>query len=124
MRFAVAALAALAVAAPASAEMSVATFLAKADALQAKGIMAIGSPDIKLLQTEMQTVGANYRAELEAARAARKPLHSCPPPKGQGRVGSDEMMAHFRAYPAARRPSVSVKTAFYDLMKRKYPCPA
>ena len=46
MRIACAALALL-VAVPASAEMSVATFLAKADALKAKSMLAMGSSDIK-----------------------------------------------------------------------------
>lgn len=108
---------------PAQAAMSVATFLAKADALKAKGIMALGSSDIKLLQQEMQAVGGQYRADIKAARDAGKTPHSCPPATPQ-KMKSDELLAHFRAVPPEKRGSTSVKTAFYDLMKKRYPCPA
>jgi hypothetical protein len=40
-------------AAPVRADMSVSTFLAKADALKAKGVFAFGSPDISLLKSEV-----------------------------------------------------------------------
>ena len=45
-------------AAAAAGDMSVATFLAKADALKAKGPLALLSSDIKLLQGEGQAAGA------------------------------------------------------------------
>jgi hypothetical protein len=51
-------------------EMSVATFLAKADALKARGIMALGSSDIGLLRAEGQAAGEAYRARLESERAS------------------------------------------------------
>jgi len=74
MNRAVLALAAsLALAVPALAapgDMSAATFLAKADALKAKGIGALGSPDIKLLRAEGQAAGEAYRQRLAAHRDA------------------------------------------------------
>lgn len=102
--------------------MSVATFLAKADTLKAKGIFALGSPDVKLLQQEMQTVGADYRADIKAARTVGRSPHSCPPATPQN-IGSGELLAHFRAVPTAERASTSINTAFYGLMKKRYPCP-
>ena len=56
----------------------------------------------------------------QAQAAARKP-HSCPPPKGQVRMGGPELLAEFQKIPAAQR-NVSVKTAFYAIMQRRYPC--
>jgi len=53
-----------------SGEMSVATFLAKADALKAKGILAVGSSEIGLLQAEAKASGANYRNRPNADSAA------------------------------------------------------
>ncbi len=101
--------------------MSVAEFLAKANALKAKGFLAIGSPDIKLLKGEMEGVATAYRADIVAARQAGRTPHSCPPPKGKANIGSKELLAEFEAIPAARR-GMSVKAAFYAMMKKRYPC--
>ena len=109
-------------AAPAQAEMSVATFITKADALEAKGILAIGSSDIGLLKAEIKTAGTAYRTDLAANRAGGKAPHSCPPPQGKAKIGSDELLAHMRTYPAQQRVQVSVKSAFYAMMKKRYPC--
>ncbi len=107
---------------PASAQaMSVAEFLAKASALKAKGFLAIGSPDIKLLRSEVESAANAYRADIQAARAAGRPPHSCPPPKGKAKIGSKEVMADFEAIPVAQR-GMSVKSAFYAMMKRRFPC--
>lgn len=113
---------ALALAAPALAtggEMSVATFLAKADALKARGIMALGSSDIGLLRTEGQAAGQAYKLRLEAERKAGNPS-SCPP-KGT-RPSSDQIMAHLRTYPEPARPRTTMKAAIADYFIRTYPC--
>ncbi len=107
--------------APAQAEMSVATFLAKADGLKAKGVMAMMSSDIGLLKDEMKVATTAYRTQINADKAAGRTPHSCPVPKGK--MDSDELMAYFRTIPAARQPKISVKTAFFGMMKQKYPCP-
>lgn len=112
---------ALASPAMASGDMSVATFLSKVDALKAKGLGALGSPDIKLLRTEGEAAGANYRARLEGDKKAGKPPHSCPPKKTK--MSSDQFISHLRTYPAAARPKTTVTTAVFDLMKKRYPCP-
>ncbi|MBN8484334.1 MAG: hypothetical protein J0L50_06095 [Sphingomonadales bacterium] len=123
MNRAVLALAAsLALAVPALAapgDMSAATFLAKADALKAKGIGALGSPDIKLLRAEGQAAGEAYRQRLQAERAQGRPS-SCPP-KGT-KVNSDKLLAHLRTYPEAVRARTSMKQAMADYFIRNYPC--
>ncbi|MES2443644.1 MAG: hypothetical protein V4574_12505 [Pseudomonadota bacterium] len=101
--------------------MTVAEFLAKAHALQARGLLAIGSPDIKLLQDEVEGIRTAYRADLARAAAAHRPPHSCPPPQGQSRMSSSEFIAELERIPAARR-GISMRTAFYAIMKRRYPC--
>lgn len=115
-------LTALSLAAPAIAaagDMSVATFLAKADALEKKGAMALFSSDIKVLKAEGAAAGKAYRVRLDRERAAGNPS-SCPP-KGT-KVDSDQLLAHLRSYPAAQRPQISMKTAFADMFIKKYPC--
>ena len=102
--------------------MTVAEFLSKAAALQTKGMSAMTSPDLGLLRAEVQAAGESYRAEIEAAKAAGKPPRSCPPPKGQARVDSNILIASFQTSPPAKR-SMSVKTAFYSFMDKRYPCP-
>jgi hypothetical protein len=100
--------------------MDVATFLAKADALQKKGMMALMSSDYKLLKNEIVAHSQTLRAErLAAERAHRRPAY-CPPAKSG--LKSDEILAAFRSIPAAQRPSIDVKDALRALLARKYPC--
>lgn len=118
-----AALALVLLATPALAEpgdMSAAAFLAKADALRAKGAMALLSGDIKLLKAEGQAAGQAYRARLRADKAAGRTPHSCPPPKSS--INSTQIIAHLRSYPAAQRPRITMKAAISDLMAKTYPC--
>ena len=100
--------------------MDVATFLAKADALQKKGMLALMSSDYKLLKKEIVTQSQTLRAErLAAERARRKPAY-CPPAKSG--LNSGEILAAFRSIPAAQRPRTDVKDALRALLARKYPC--
>ena len=108
-------------AASAAGDMSVATFLAKADALKAKGPMSLFSSDIALLKSEGQAAGAAYKAQLDAERKAGHP-GSCPP-KGV-KIGGDELMAQMRKYPAATRQRITVKAAMVDMLRAKFPCPS
>ena len=115
-------LALLLAAAPALAaggDMSVAQFLSKADALKAKGPMALLSPDMKVLKNEGQAAGEAYRQRLVAERNAGKPS-SCPP-KG-AKVSSDQVLSHLRTYPAGTRERTSMKTAMADFFIKNYPC--
>jgi hypothetical protein len=100
-------------------DMSVAAFLSKADALRAKGAMALFSSDMKLLREEGQAAGAAYRMRLDAERKAGKPS-SCPP-KGS-KVNSDELIAFLRTYPEGARPKTTMKAAIADYFIKKYPC--
>ena len=100
--------------------MDVATFLAKADALKKKGMMALMSSDYKLLKKEIVTHSQTLRNErLAAERARRKPAY-CPPAKSG--LNSDEILAAFRSIPAAQRPRTDVKDALRALLARKFPC--
>jgi hypothetical protein len=114
--------ASLAFAAPLAAapgDMTVATFLAKADALKAKGAMALFSTDMKVLRSEGEGAGAAYRVRLNAERAAGHPS-SCPPTGVK--VNSDKLIAFLRTYPEPARPRVSMKQAIGDYFARTYPC--
>jgi hypothetical protein len=104
----------------AAGDMSVASFLTKADALKKKGILALGSADIKLLKAEMGGATSAYRSRIETDKKAGSTPHSCPPQKAS--MSSDQLLAHFRSYPVAQRSGISVRTAFFDLMKKRYPC--
>ena len=104
-----------------AAAMPVSTFLAKAEALQKKGAMALFSSDIGVLKKEVQASGSQIRAErLAAVKAGRKP-DFCPPDKAS--MGSDELLNHLRAIPAAQR-AMPFKTAYKGFLIKKFPCPA
>src|SRR4051812_47713109 len=88
---------------PAAAEaMDVASFLAKADPLMKKGMMAVFSSDYKLLMAEVQTQSKALREERLAARAAGRAQAYCPPEKSGLKI--EEMMAGLHAVPAAQQP--------------------
>jgi lipid-binding SYLF domain-containing protein len=116
----VAALLTVSAAASASGDMSVATFLAKSDALKAKGIFALTSSDVALLKSEAKAEGAAYRKRIQADKANKRVSHSCPPAKTA--MNSDDFVAYLRSYPESARAGVSVTTATADLMKKRYPC--
>lgn len=101
-------------------DMSVATFLAKAEALQAKGVTAMFSSDVGVLKSEGKAAGQHYKARLQAEKAQGRPS-SCPPPGVK--INSDELVAFLRTYPTAARPRVSMKQAMADYFIKKYPCP-
>ena len=107
---------------PAAAQaMNVAEFLAKANALEKKGAMAMFSGDLKLLKNEIQTAGKAVRAEQVAAqKGGRKPA-TCMPKSVS--LNDKDILSHFRAIPPDQR-GASVKTAFAGMMRKKYPCPA
>ena len=117
-------LAAIAVILPVSAlqAMTVAAFLEKADALQARGMMAMFSSDIGLLKGEVQGAGRALRAEVDGARRAGRRPAFCPPPQGQASLNSNELLAYFRAVPPAQRQRMEVRDALRGLMIRRYPC--
>jgi hypothetical protein len=100
--------------------MPVAEFLAKVDALEKRGAMALFSKDFGLLKAEVQASGKAVRAEEMAARKAGRRPATCLPKKAG--VKSGELLAHFRAIPPAQR-GMSVKVAFAGLMAKKFPCP-
>ncbi len=111
------------ISAPAQAQnMPVSVFLAKADALKAKGVMAMLSSEIGLLKREVQAAALAYRTERKAREAAGGKPEICPPAKGTS-VDSDEMMSAFRKIPAAERATTTVKQAWSGYIKQKYPCP-
>jgi hypothetical protein len=98
--------------------MTVADFIGKADALQAKGIAAMFSSDVGLLKAEIASASAAYRADIVAG----KPPRSCPPPQGTVKLGSDELLANFRAIPAAQRTTMTIRVAFANYMAKRFPC--
>lgn len=100
-------------------DMSVATFLAKADALKAQGAGALFSSDVGVLRGEGKAAGEHYKARLQREKAQGRPS-SCPPPGVK--VNSDDLLAFLRTYPAAVRPKVSMKQAMADYFIKKYPC--
>lgn len=121
-RWYVVALAALTVPATADA-MTVAQFLAKAKALEAQGIFALASPDVDVLKTEMRGITRDYRADLAAQKKAGRKPHSCPPAPGtpESKINPMELIRELETIPVAQR-NKSMKTAFYGIMQRRYPC--
>jgi hypothetical protein len=108
--------------APAGAQaMPVSTFLQKAEALQARGMLALFAGDYKLLKAEVTNASAQLRAERLAARAAGKRPAYCPP-QDQGSLDSNELLAAFRTIPPAVAARTEVKDALRALLARKFPC--
>jgi hypothetical protein len=98
--------------------MTVAEFLGKADALQARGFTAMFSSDIGLLKAEIKSASTAYRADVDAGR----PPRSCPPAIGTVKTSSDELLAAFRTVPPAERTRLSVRAAFANYMVKRFPC--
>lgn len=113
---------ALAAAPLAAAEaMPVSTFLAKAEALQKKGPLAIMSSDLKLLTGQVKGDFGELRAERLAAKAAGRRTAFCPPEAG-AKLTDKDILAAMQAVPPAQRASTSTKDALRGFMASRYPC--
>ncbi len=107
-------------AAPAAAAMDVATFLAKADALKAKGPFALFSSDLRLLKAEMTVASQQLKAEKAARDKAGLPPRTCPPKSAK--MGATEFLAELHKMPATDQRTTSIKDGLVWVGLRKYPC--
>jgi hypothetical protein len=102
--------------------MDVGTFLAKAQVLRERGLLAPFASEYGEVQGEIRTSFASLKQERLAARGAgRRPAY-CPP--GPASLTVEELMAAMTAVPAARRTHVQVRDALRVAFARKYPCRA
>ena len=99
--------------------MSVATFIAKADRLLARGPFALFSKDYKLLKAVGEAAGDDYKARLAREREQGN-ASSCPPRRA--RPSDKQFLKHLRSYPAATRPGTTMRTATADYFIRTFPC--
>jgi hypothetical protein len=113
------AVAALGLAVPAQAAMTVGQFIAKANGLKSKGPIALFSSDLGLLKREMTGVAQQLKMEGEQRRAAGLPPRACPP-KGV-KMGPTELMSAMNAIPPAKR-GISLKDGFIRAMATRFPC--
>lgn len=111
--------AALGLAGPAAAAISVETFLAKVAGLKAKGPLALFSGDIGVLKRESATAIAGITADKKARAAAGKPPLYCA--SDQTRMSASEMIAGLQAIPPRER-HISLQDGFTRVIARKYPC--
>ena len=100
--------------------MPAATFLAKADALLAKGPLALFSSDVGLLKTEAGRAGAELKAERLALLAQHRPTAYCPPAKSA--MSSDDLLAGLHHIPRPELARMEFKDAFKRVLVQKYPC--
>ena len=110
-------------AAPAAASaMPVSTFLAKADALQSKGALAMFSGDLKLLMNQIKADAASLRADNKVAEAAGRPKAYCSPAGGV-KLTNRDIMGAMQAVPPAQRATTDTKSAMRTYGARRFPCP-
>lgn len=118
-RFAFLGVVLLAVAAPASAKMTVGTFVTKASALRANPLAALASPDFSLLRAEAQAATRELKADRDARKAAGKLPIACPP-QGQS-IGITEMLDGLAALPATDR-KLPLKDGYAKVLAKRFPC--
>lgn len=100
--------------------MDVATFLARSEVAQRKGMAAMFSSEARSLFAEVRTAFKALKAErLAAEGAGRRPAYC---PKGKAELSQKELLAGLRAVPPAERSRVEVKDALRNALARKYPC--
>jgi hypothetical protein len=102
--------------------MSVASFLGRADALMARGPLALFSSDVGLLRNEVTNASAALRAERAAARRAGQRVSSCPPDADSDAIERESMLAYFRAIPAVQSQRTEVRDALRGYLARRFPC--
>jgi hypothetical protein len=123
------AFAAIAILGPAAAAaqgpgLSVADVLAKSDALEKKGMLAVFSSDLRVIRAEAQRDVDAFAGQLRSAHNAHRPLPACLPQDSSGwklTFDTEEILKYYRSIPPQRRGMSSVE-AFAEFMKVKYPC--
>ena len=116
----IAAAAVVMTAAPAGA-MDVATFIAKGEALKARGVMAMFSKDLKQVRAAARDAARLYKADKDARARAGLPPVSCPP-KG-AKLGAMEFFDELKKIPVAER-DMPMKDGMAWVSRRKFPCRA
>lgn len=96
--------------------MTVQTFLDRADAMRAKGMMAAFSSGFSELRNEGRDAMKSWRGQTATARP---PV--CPPTKVQ-RMGVDEFLNLLRALPAVDRATLSLRDGLHRQMNARYRC--
>lgn len=124
MRQGLAALAALVLAAsvqaaPVRGRTDVATFIARAEALRAKGFRALFSGDLKVVRAEAEAASRQFQIDKAARIKAGDPI-SCPP-KGAS-MGPFEFIDELKRIPVAER-GMPLKDGMAWVSRRRYPCP-
>lgn len=105
--------------APAAASaMSTAEFLGKADALMAKGPLALFSSDVGVLKREGEAATKAWYAQVAPPG---RPRNACPPP-GPLPIKNDDFLATLRAVPPQQRASTSVAEAVTAGFNRRFAC--
>jgi len=122
-RAAVAAVALMLAGAAGAAErpMTVAEFLAKADAVKAAGLPAGKSPELAAMRDAVKDAAKAYRKRIEADLRAGLPPRSCPPPQGDGKIDAEALLDSFRALPRRKR-TMSVHDAVFAEMDQQFAC--
>jgi hypothetical protein len=110
----------LAFSASAVSAMDADTFYAKGVALQKKGMAAMFSSDLRLVMSEFKTASTAVKAENDAAKTKGAPFY-CAPAKPQN-MSPEQLLGEFAKIPAARRKTETVKSAWREIVVRKYPC--
>lgn len=105
--------------------MSVEAFLVKAHNLKNKGVFALLSSDLPPVRAEIKAVATEYRRQLRLDREAGRPPHSCPPPEGSkaASIKPEVFLAELDKVPPQQR-NMPMRAAFFQIMKRRWPCPA
>lgn len=104
-----------------AAAMPVETFLAKADALEKKGAMALFSSDLKLLERQIKSDAADLRAANKAAVAGGRPKAYCTPAAGV-KLTNRDILGAMRAVPPPQRAATSTRDALRSYFARRFPC--
>ena len=108
-----------AVAAPASAAMTVGTFLTRAAPLRANPFTALTNPDYQVLKAEADAATRQLRAEGAARVAAGKKPIACMP-EGE-KIGIMQMLGGLDALSPAEK-KLPLKDGYARVLARTYPC--
>lgn len=101
--------------------MNAGEFHRRANALKAKGPLAVFSGDIKVLMTEVKASAERSRVQRVATvKAGGKPRYC--PPAGKQQLGSTEFMNRLEAIPATDRSRIDMTEATTRILAAKWPC--
>ena len=99
--------------------MTVATFMAKWEALEGEGLSMVLSQDFAELEAEIESARLSLREERVAAQLGGRAQAYCPT---RGGLTMPQLLSHLSTIPETSRAAMPFREGLKSFLSKKFPC--